>query len=40
MINGKVQMEVHIVSADEDVEDTVFIRSRLLREAQRLQIRF
>jgi hypothetical protein len=40
VINGKVQMEVHIVSADEDVEDTVFIRSRLLREAQRLQIRF
>lgn len=40
VINGKVQMEVHVVSADEDVEDTVFIRSRLLREAQRLQIRF
>ena len=40
VINGRVQMEVHIVSADEDVEDTVFIRSRLLREAQRLQIRF
>lgn len=40
VIDGRVQMEVHIVSADENVEDTVFIRSRLLREAQRLQIRF
>lgn len=38
--DGKVRMEVHVISADQMVEDTVFVKSRLLREAQRLQIRF
>ncbi len=38
--DGQVKFEVHIVSADQDVEDTVFIRSKLLREAQRLKIQF
>ena len=38
--DGQVKFEVHIVSADQDVEDTVFIRSKLLREAQRLRIQF
>ena len=37
---GRVRMEVHVISADQMVEDTVFVKSRLLREAQRLQIRF
>ena len=38
--DGHVRLEVPIVSADENVEDTVQIRSRILREAQRLQLRF
>jgi hypothetical protein len=37
---GRVRMEVHVISEDQMVEDTVFVKSRLLREAQRLQIRF
>jgi hypothetical protein len=35
-----VRLEVPIVSADENVQDTVFVRSKLLREAQRLRITF
>ncbi len=35
-----VRVEVPIVSADENVQDTVFVRSKLLREAQRLRITF
>lgn len=38
--DGIVKLEVHIVSADQNVQDTVFIRSKLLREAQRLRIQF
>ncbi|MEZ6031629.1 MAG: hypothetical protein R3C17_00875 [Planctomycetaceae bacterium] len=38
--NGHVRFEVHIVSADENVQDTVFVRSKVLREAQKLQLRF
>ncbi len=38
--DGIVKLEVHIVSADKNVQDTVFIRSKLLREAQRLRIQF
>lgn len=38
--DGHVRLEVPIVSADENVEDTVQIRSRILREAQRLQLKF
>jgi len=38
--NGLVRFEVHVVSADARVEDTVIIKSKMLREAQRLQIRF
>lgn len=38
--DGHVRFEVHIVSADENVEDTVFVRSKVLREAQKLQLRF
>lgn len=37
---GHARFEVHIVSADEDVLDTVFVRSKVLREAQKLQLRF
>ncbi len=38
--DGHVRFEVHIVSADENVQDTVFVRSKVLREAQKLQLRF
>jgi hypothetical protein len=38
--DGHVRLEVHVVSADQLVEDTVFVKSKMLREAQRLQIRF
>ena len=38
--DGIVKLEVHIVSADKNVQDTVVIRSKLLREAQRLKIQF
>lgn len=38
--NSSVKLEIPIVSADRNVQDTVFVRSKLLREAQRLQIRF
>ena len=38
--NGQARFEVHIVSADENVLDTVFVRSKVLREAQKLQLRF
>lgn len=38
--DGRVRMEVHVISADQMVEDMVFVKSRMLREAQRLQIRF
>lgn len=38
--DGRVRMEVHVISADQMVEDTVFVKSKMLREAQRLQIRF
>ena len=38
--DGHVRLEVHIVSADEKVQDTVFVRSKVLREAQKLQLRF
>ena len=37
---GQARFEVHIVSADENVLDTVFVRSKVLREAQKLQLRF
>ena len=37
---GQARFEIHIVSADEDVQDTVFVRSKVLREAQKLQLRF
>ena len=37
---GRVRMEVHVISVDQMGEDTVFVKSRFLREAQRLQIRF
>ncbi len=37
---GSVQFVVHVVSADEHVEDTVFVRSKLLKESQKLIIRF
>jgi hypothetical protein len=37
---GLVRFEVHVVSADERVEDTVIIKSKMLRESQRLLIRF
>jgi len=40
IIDGRVKMEVHVVSADLRVEDTVFVKSKMLREAQRLKIRF
>lgn len=36
----QARFEIHIVSADENVQDTVFVRSKLLREAQKLQLRF
>lgn len=38
--DGQVRLEIPIVSADENVEDTVMIRSRLLREAHRLKLHF
>lgn len=38
--DGVVKLEVPVVSADKNVEDTVFIRSKILREAQRLRIQF
>ena len=38
--DGHVRFEVHIVSADENVQDTVFVRSKVLREAQKLHLRF
>ncbi len=38
--DGHVRFEVHIVSADENVQDTVFVRSKVLREAQKIQLRF
>ncbi len=40
VVNGFVRYEVPIVSADEMVEDIIFVRSRMLREAQRLHVRF
>ncbi|MFO0426042.1 MAG: hypothetical protein ACK526_05700 [Planctomyces sp.] len=38
--DGQVRLEIPIVSADENVEDTVMIRSRLLREAHRMKLHF
>jgi len=38
--SGCVRVLVHIVSADEHVQDTVFIRSRLLKEAAKMLIEF
>ncbi|MEZ6062417.1 MAG: hypothetical protein R3C19_18900 [Planctomycetaceae bacterium] len=38
--SGCVRLIVHIVSADEHVRDTVFIRSKLLKEAAKLLIEF
>ncbi len=38
--SGHVRLTIHIVSADQEVEDTIFIRSKMLREAQKLTIRF
>lgn len=40
ILNGQVRLEVPIVSADRNVNDTIMIRSRMLREAQRLTLRF
>jgi len=40
VINGYVRYEIPIVSAERLVEDVVFVRSRMLREAQRLHVRF
>ena len=40
VIENSVRLEVPIVSADANVRDTVFVRSKLLREAQRLRITF
>lgn len=37
---GFVRYVVPVVSADRKVEDTILIRSKMLKEAQRLQIRF
>ncbi len=37
---GQARFEIHIVSADKNVQDTVFVRSKVLREAQKLQLRF
>jgi hypothetical protein len=38
--NGYVRYEIPVVSGDAMVEDIVFVRSRMLREAQRLRIQF
>lgn len=40
ILDGQVRLEVPIVSADHNVNDTIMIRSRMLREAQRLTLRF
>ena len=37
---GFVRHYVPVVSADEKVEDTIFIRSEMLKETQKLLIRF
>ena len=38
--SGCVRLIVHIVSADAQVQDTIFIRSRLLKEAAKMLIEF
>lgn len=40
IVDGYARLAVPIVSADKKVRDTVFIRSRLLRETQKLLIEF
>lgn len=40
IIDNKVTLELPIVSADALVEDVVFVRSKMLREAHRLRITF
>ena len=40
IVDGYARLAVPIVSADKKVRDTVFIRSRLLRETQKLMIDF
>jgi len=40
IVNGYVRLAVPIVSADKKVCDTVFIRSKLLRETQKLLVEF
>lgn len=40
VVDGYARLSVPIVSADKRVRDTVFIRSRLLRETQKLLIEF
>lgn len=40
IVDGCVRLVVPIVSADEHVKDTIFIRSRLLKETQKLLLEF
>lgn len=40
VLDGFVRLEVPIVSADARVQDTIYVKSRMLAEAQRLQIQF
>lgn len=40
IVDGCVRLVIPIVSADENVKDTIFIRSKLLKETQKLLIEF
>ena len=40
IVDGCVRLVIPIVSADEKVSDTIFIRSKLLKETQKLLIKF